>query len=95
MVCLILGKHETRSDPRPRVHREISGTAEVPAPIEKVKRLRTHMPEFRLHYPAARYRQLIARAKGLPALSTGVIHPCDRESVDRALALLVCAKAGS
>jgi hypothetical protein len=64
---------------------------EVIAPTEKVRRPRTQMPEVRLHDPAARYQQLIARAKGMPALATAVIHPCDRESLGGAL---TAAEAG-
>jgi len=69
----------------------IRGTAEVLAPSEKVRRPRTQMPEVRLNDAAARYQQLIARARGMPALATAVIHPCDGDSLAGALA---AAEAG-
>ena len=48
----------------------ISGSAEVLAPAEKVKRPRAVLPEVRLHDAGARYRQLIERTRGLPPIRT-------------------------
>jgi phosphate acetyltransferase len=63
----------------------IRGTAEVLAPSEKVKRPRAQLPEVRLHDTAARYRHLIERTKGLPAIDMAVVYPCHRESLGGAL----------
>ena len=64
----------------------IRGTAEVLAPVEKVRRLRAHLPEVRMHDPAARYQYLFKRTAGLPAISVAVVYPCHRESLGGALA---------
>jgi phosphate acetyltransferase len=69
----------------------IRGTAEVLAPVEKVKRPRAQLPEVRLHDTAGRYRLLIERAKGLPAIDMAVVYPCHRESLGGALS---AAEAG-
>jgi len=69
----------------------IRGTAEVLAPAEKVKRRRVHLPEVRLHDPAARYKRLIDLTKGRGAIAMAVVHPCDRESLGGALS---AAEAG-
>ena len=63
----------------------IRGTAEVLAPSEKVKRVRAQLPEVRLHDTAARYRHLIERTKGLPAIDMAVVYPCHIESLGGAL----------
>jgi phosphate acetyltransferase len=69
----------------------IRGSAEVLAPTERVRRLRAHLPEVRLYDPAARFRRLLEMTRGLEAISMGVIHPCDRESLGGALS---AAEAG-
>ena len=69
----------------------IRGTAEVLAPAEKVKRRRARLPEVRLHDPGARYRHLVELTKGRGAISMGVVHPCDRQSLGGALS---AAEAG-
>jgi hypothetical protein len=53
----------------------ISGTTEVIAPTEKVKRPRAILPEVHLHDHGARYRQLIATADGLAPIRTAVVIP--------------------
>ncbi len=63
----------------------IRGTAEVLAPMEKVRRPRARLPQIRLHDPAARYQRLIDLAKGRTAIRMGIVHPCDRESLAAAL----------
>jgi phosphate acetyltransferase len=63
----------------------IRGTAEVLAPSEKVRRPRAHLPEVRLHDPAARYQHLISLTKGLPAIDMAVVYPCHVESLGGAL----------
>ena len=69
----------------------ISGSAEVIAPTEKIKRPRTIMPEVHLHDHGARYRQLIALADGLAPIRMAVVHPVDRQTL---LATDEAARAG-
>lgn len=59
----------------------ITGTAEVIAPTEKVKRPRTILPEVHLHDHGARYRDLIALTLGLEPIRVAVVHPVDRNSL--------------
>ncbi len=63
----------------------ISGSAEVIAPTEKVKRLRAILPEVHMHDHGARYRQLIDLTKGLEPIRTAVVHPVDKNSLLRAI----------
>ena len=63
----------------------ISGSAQVIAPTEKVKRPRAVLPEVRLFDPGARFRELTARAKGLVPLRMGVVHPVDGNSLRGAI----------
>jgi phosphotransacetylase/acyl dehydratase len=53
-----------------------TGTAEVKAPTEKVRRPRFELPEVRLSRHE-RYRALLAHAAGHPPVPTAVVHPCD------------------
>jgi len=69
----------------------ISGTAEVLAPAEKVKRPRAILPEVRLHDHGARYRQLIALTQGLVPLRMAVAHPTDRGAL---VGVVEAARAG-
>ena len=69
----------------------ISGSAEVIAPTEKVKRPRAILPEVHLHDHGARYRQLIATAAGLAPIRTVVVHPVERHTL---LAAVEAAQAG-
>jgi phosphate acetyltransferase/phosphate butyryltransferase len=59
----------------------ITGTAEVIAPTEKVRRPRAVLPRVRVHDPGARFRHLIGLVKGLEPLRTAVVHPVDRNSL--------------
>ena len=59
----------------------ITGTAEVIAPTEKVKRPRAVLPQVHVHDPGARFRQLIGLTEGLEPLRTAVVHPVDRNSL--------------
>jgi phosphate acetyltransferase/phosphate butyryltransferase len=59
----------------------ISGTAEVIAPTEKIKRPRVILPEVHLHDHGARYRELIALTLGLEPIRVAVVHPVDRNSL--------------
>src|SRR5574340_290630 len=63
----------------------IRGTAEVRAPTEKIKRARTELPHVSIVERGARYQALLDRLRGLPAIPTAVVHPCDRESLRGAL----------
>ena len=58
----------------------ISGLARVLAPIEKIKRQATQLPEVELHNHD-RLNQLVERAKNYPALRTAIVHPCDSVSL--------------
>ncbi|HWQ38702.1 MAG TPA: bifunctional enoyl-CoA hydratase/phosphate acetyltransferase [Burkholderiales bacterium] len=69
----------------------ISGTAEVLAPAEKVRRPRMPLSAVRLHEAASHYDQLLAKAKGLSPITVAVAHPCDQDSLGGALA---AAEAG-
>jgi phosphate acetyltransferase len=51
----------------------MSGSAEVIAPTDKVKRPRTTLPEVRLHDHGVWYRHLISLAAGLPPIRTAVV----------------------
>jgi phosphate acetyltransferase/phosphate butyryltransferase len=59
----------------------ISGSAEILAPTEKVKRPRVILPEVHLHDRGARYRPLIALTQGLEPIRTAVVHPVDRNTL--------------
>src|SRR5438874_5216620 len=62
----------------------ISGEAEVLAPSEKVKRERFELPEVTISDRWARYRKLLARAKGLPAATAVFAQPLYAESLQSA-----------
>ena len=61
----------------------ITGTAEVQAPTEKVRRNRTELPDVRL-MRHQRFRDLMAHAAGRPAVPMAVVHPCDALSLGAA-----------
>jgi len=63
----------------------IRGTAEVLAPMEKVKRPRMTMPELTMNDRQARYKHLLEMTRGLAPISLAVVHPCDSESLRGAL----------
>lgn len=69
----------------------ITGTAEVIAPAEKIKRPKMVLPEVRVFDRYARYRELMRLVDGLPPIRTAVVHPADELSVTAALE---AAKAG-
>jgi phosphate acetyltransferase len=69
----------------------ISGTAEVLAPTEKIKRERIELPEVTFLDREARYQHLLARAKGMPPALMAVAHPCDAESLG---GVVTAAEAG-
>ncbi|OHC63287.1 MAG: enoyl-CoA hydratase [Rhodocyclales bacterium GWA2_65_20] len=64
----------------------IQGTAEVLAPLEKVRRPKMALPELRLSETRkSRYEHLLEITAGLAAIPMGVAHPCDAESLKGAL----------
>jgi phosphate acetyltransferase len=63
----------------------IAGEAEVLAPTEKVKRERFELPEFTISDRWARYKKLLARAKGLPAATAVFAQPVHAESLQSAV----------
>ncbi len=64
----------------------ISGTAEVLAPTEKIKRLKANLPDFKLSKTRkARFEHLLEISSGLSPISMAVVHPCDAESLKGAL----------
>jgi len=64
----------------------ISGTAEVIAPTEKIKRVKVALPEIKLSATkTARYEHLLEITQGLAPISMAVVHPCDAESLKGAL----------
>ena len=64
----------------------IAGEAEVLAPTEKVKRERVELPEFTISDRWARYKKLLARAKGLPGATAVFAQPVHPESLQSAVA---------
>jgi len=63
----------------------ISGSAQVMAPTEKVKRPRAVLPQVRLFEPGARFRELTNQAKQYAPLKMGVVHPVDGSSLRGAI----------
>ncbi len=62
----------------------VTGTAEVQAPTEKVRRPRIELPDVRLNRHR-RFRELLARAAGQPPVPVAVAHPCDVASLAAAV----------
>jgi len=58
----------------------VTGTAEVQAPLEKVRRPRMELPEVRLNRHR-RFREVLARAQGQQPVPLAVAHPCDAPSI--------------
>ncbi|QDX80588.1 enoyl-CoA hydratase [Denitratisoma sp. DHT3] len=66
--------------------RVIHGTAEVKAPIEKVRRPKMRLPDLKLTATKkSRYEHLLTMTTGLSAIPMAVVHPCDKESLGGAL----------
>ena len=64
----------------------ISGTAEVLAPTEKIRRLKATLPDFKLsENRKVRFEHLLEITRGLSPISMAVAHPCDTESLKGAL----------
>jgi phosphotransacetylase len=69
----------------------ITGSAEVIAPTEKVRRPRAILPEVHLHDHGARYRQLIAATQGLEPIRTAVVYAVEPGSLSE---IVEAARAG-
>src|SRR5207248_69522 len=59
----------------------MSGSAQVIAPTEKVKRPRAILPEVHLHEHGAWYRHLIELTSALAPIRTAVVHPVDSNAL--------------
>jgi len=61
----------------------VSGTADVIAPTEKVRRVRIELPEVRFDDKEARFREVMGRvnARKLAPVATAIAHPADPESL--------------
>jgi phosphate acetyltransferase len=59
----------------------MSGTAEVMAPVDKVRRQRAALPEVRVNDKTSQYRHLLAMAETPEPIAMAVVHPCDRDSL--------------
>jgi phosphotransacetylase/acyl dehydratase len=62
----------------------ILGTAEVHAPIEKIRRPRAELPDVRLA-SHDRFRDLMAHTANGTPITTAVVHPCDEVSLSAAV----------
>ena len=63
----------------------IQGEAHVIAPADKLRILRTDLPEPLMADKNLRYDQLLNAAKSLPKIRMGVVHPCSPEALEGAL----------
>jgi len=61
----------------------VSGTAEVIAPTEKVRRPKVFLPSVRFDDKEVRFRDIMGRVKArkLPAVATAIVYPADAESL--------------
>lgn len=63
----------------------ITGSAQVIAPTEKIRRPRTAPMQVRMWDKTLRYRQLLALVDALPPISVAVVHPCSEDALRGAL----------
>jgi len=64
----------------------ITGTAEVQAPADKIKQLKTDTPDMSVSpMRTARFEHLLEITRGLTPISMAVAHPCDAESLKGAM----------
>jgi phosphotransacetylase/acyl dehydratase len=68
----------------------ITGSADVIAPTTRIRVPRPELPHVQLGH-RDNYRHLIEKCSALPAMLTGVVHPCDAASLSTAVA---AARAG-
>lgn len=62
----------------------ITGIAEVKAPTEKIRQLRTELPDVQLRHHDG-YHHLIERCRKLDPIRVAVVHPCDAPSLAGAI----------
>ncbi len=65
--------------------RVLHGMACVMAPTQKIRHLRINAPQIQLFDPQNRLEALLKMGDDLPAVRCGVVHPCDRESMQGAI----------
>ncbi len=63
----------------------LHGTARVMPPTTKVRIAKINAPQIQLFDPDARFKDLLAKAEGLPAVRCAVVHPCDEGSLSGAM----------
>lgn len=63
----------------------ISGSADVLAPTEKIKRPRVVLPQVYMVDPDEQYKRFLKMAEGLEPVRTAVVHPVDRASLMSAI----------
>src|SRR5581483_8143857 len=68
----------------------VRGTAEVRAPLEKIRLLPAELPEVQLRHHDY-FRALAERCRSLPPVTAAIVHPCDAPSLAGAAA---AAEAG-
>lgn len=59
----------------------VSGTARVLAPPHKIRMPRGSLPQIQVFDPEARFNDLLAMVRTLPAVRCAVVHPCDEGSL--------------
>jgi phosphotransacetylase/acyl dehydratase len=59
----------------------ITGTADVMAPTDKIRRTRVVLPEIELRERGRGYRLLVDRTRGMQPVRTAVVHPVDSVSL--------------
>lgn len=59
----------------------VSGIARVLAPTQKVRMPRGSVPTIQLFDPQARFNDLLAQVRHIPAVRCAVVHPCDEGSL--------------
>ncbi|TDT99582.1 MULTISPECIES: bifunctional enoyl-CoA hydratase/phosphate acetyltransferase [Azorhizobium] len=62
----------------------LTGTATVIAPTEKLRLPRMAVPEISVR-PQTHYEAFITRARNLPTMTVGVVHPCSAEALQAAI----------
>lgn len=63
----------------------IDGTAEVAAPMQKIRRARINLPEVTISDRELRYGHLLSISAGLAPIPIAVAYPCDKESLGGAV----------
>ena len=61
------------------------GVAEVIAPTEKVRRPRVILPDVVFEGRGARFKEMLERTRGMQAIRTAIVHPCDETSLTGAM----------